>query len=413
MIESPDVVAVVLSVLFFVIAGFGLTLFVAVATKVDKAPRITAVTFLLHLLVSIPVFLVLGLSANDATVYDLQGAEIARRLGGDTTNTVQTSSGKEGWAWALGYIYHWFGHQPVLGLILNAALAAAIVPVIGLACDRLGWEFAAPRAMWIVAVAPPLFIWSSFLLREPSVNLAVSVAFAACAVYLKERRARWLVIPVLATLLLVWLRGPASVIVLVGLILGVTLVGQLGAGHIRPSRAIFFIFLIVIAVPVSLRLLGSFNTSLDTINQSRAALARSATTSFGAVSSSSDLFGSAILSLRQLPNAALGPFPWQWSAGLGGILTAVDALTWLVFARYGVSAWRSSVVRRGRWLCVVPAGLLLLAIALASGNYGTLVRIRAMLLPLLACIIAVGMAHVRGSRASRSDPQNAQEMQRQ
>jgi hypothetical protein len=378
---------------------------IAAATKVPRAPLITVATFTAHVVASAAVYAWLGLFANDAIGYDQTAVEIARRAGGDASATVQTSSGKEGWVWTLGYIYHWFGHQPILGLILNAALAAAVVPVVGLACDRLGWTFAASRAMWIVGFAPPLFIWSSFLLREPAINLTASVAFAACTLYLSTRRYRWLMLAAAADLLLVWLRGPVAVILLVGLILGVVLVGHLGASRIHPARAIAVVAVAVVAVPLALKLLGTFNASLANINQSRVALARSATTSFGTVSSSSTILGSAWLSIKQLPLAALGPFPWQWSGGFGGLLTAADALTWLAFSWFGIRAWRSQVVRRGRWMCVAPAGVLLLSIALISGNYGTLVRIRAMALPLLASLIAVGMALPRTSRKRVADIQ--------
>ena len=395
MIDSPDVGRTALAVTVFLIITFSLCIWLAGKTKVPHAPSITVLTMLAHLTVSIPVYLAFGLYANDAVAYDTGGIQIAQRLGGDTTVTVQTSSGKEGWVWALGYIYHWFGHQPVLGLILNAGFASAVVPVVGLACVELGWRFAATRAMWIVGFAPPLFIWSTFLLREAAVNLTVSVVLAASAAYLRTRRLRWLILPAFADLLLVWLRGPVSVIVLVGVVLGLVLAGRLGAGRIRPSYAVLFAALAIIAVPVSLKLFGTFNASLETINQSRAALARSASSSFGAVSSSSSLSGSVVLAIRQLPDAALGPFPWQWGGGLGGMLNAIDALTWLVFARFGVRAWRLGIVRRGRWICACPAGLLLLAIALTSGNYGTLVRIRAMALPLLASLIAAGMVRPR------------------
>lgn len=402
MIPTIDSARFGLGAALLFVLGLAACFAVSARVRVRSAQWITLAAYVSHVVISIGVYATLGLFANDALAYDAEGVEIARRLGGATSATIQTSEGKEGWPWALGWIYHILGHHPALGLIVNAALAALIVAVVGLTCCQLGWSEAAPRAMWIVAFAPPMFIWATFLLREPAVNLTVAVALLAAARYLKVHRPFWIVVMCLVDLLLLWLRGPLSVLMLFGILLGIVLAGRLGTKRIRPRQAIVAVAILMVVIPLSVRLMSAFNISFSSINESRDALARTANTSFGAaVSSSNSPTGSLFLAVRQLPTAALGPFPWQYSFGLGGMLTTLDALTWAVFAAFLIRAWRVPLIRRGRWLCLTPAVVLLLSIALASGNFGTLVRIRAMAVPLLAGVIAVGMLHIPNRRRSR------------
>ena len=390
----------------FLVVGVSLCLGVAHLTRLPWSGRIALLTFSAHLLVSTVAYGTVGLYANDAVAYDSTGLSIAQRLGGDPTATVDVSHGKEGWVWLLGYLYHWFGHEPYLGLILNALFAALIVPLVGLITARLGWENAARRAMWLAGFAPPLFVWSTFLLREPAINFLTSVAVAGAVLFLARRRYRWLILTGAAGYGLYWLRGTVTVVLIAGLLIGIVMVGRLGNHKMRARQAFLLLVVAVFSVPVALKVLGTFNVNFDSINASRAALARTAHSSFGSVSSSSGTFGSARIAVEQLPSAMLGPFPWQWAGGLGGLLTALDAVTWWVLLYYVWRAWRTDGVRRGRWILAAPALILFLAVALTSGNYGTLVRIRAMNVPVVAPLVAVGMLtpRVRRKRQQRRSP---------
>ena len=83
--------------------------------------------------------------------------------------------------------------------------------------------------------------------------------------------------------------------------------------------------------------------------------------------------------LSTLPRVTLGPFPWEIRGGL--IVLLPDIVFYLVVLVSAVGGLRLLDRQAHRLLLLLPVFGLLVALAVYSGNYGTVIRLRAMAYP--------------------------------
>jgi hypothetical protein len=359
--------------------AFGVCSFLCVyVARRTLCGAITMGTFALHVTVAGIFYNLFGLSSPDARFYQHIATLIAE--GKNLSNVgVGVGAGKEGYLLLLGGVYGVLGVSPLIGLLINSLACALTVPMVAGTAHRLG---ASPqRAALLFALFPPTVLWGSLLLREAVTWLLLAV-FVWSLVRLSERVSP----PGVATALfslgaLLWVRGTLVALVAVAGLIGFTLARR-GRGMI-PMLAATGIGYVILAPRLAAVNAGY---SLEQINQSRSALSRKGASAFATVD-----YADPMAVLREAPKllarVMFGPFPWEWP-GLG-LTAAFSTCCWLLIVWW---TWRARRrVSRQRWLLLMPAAGLLIALALTSGNYGTMDRLRVQAAVMLMPVAAAGM----------------------
>lgn len=393
-----------LSVAFAVVCALAVAVAAIVAVaRAQKAPRIgllAAGVVLVHAIVGITLSEQLEYLAPDVRLYDNLGQFAASYISGSSAQGPAFSVGKEGWVWILGGIYAGLGHMPEIGIVLNAAAMGLAVLVVADTTRLVGWPQASYRAAMLTGFAPILLFYGSLLLREALATLLVALIINAAARILGAN-ATLGVVGLLASLAgLLWIRGTLAIILGAALFPALWLATRKSRGATSWGLASLGALLIAIG-PLSSRLSLISAIDVDRINIVRSSLARGTSTTFGAVTDFSSPLDALTSMPRLFPRALLGPFPWEWSIGFAPLI--LDALMWWAVVYLGILGWQRARPREGRWLCVVPAIVLLAALAITSGNYGALSRHRALVLPSIIPLVA--MATIRQGAASKESPQ--------
>jgi hypothetical protein len=369
----------------------------------DEAARVvrwTLAAFAGHLVLSLAINAVL-FSSSDARVYHRDAVGILRHWQGGLPPPV-LPHGKEGYYYLLAGLFWLFGTHDLAGLLVNAAFAAALVPVVTDLTRRLLGDDPARFVPWLVVLLPGLLLWTSQLLKEAAIVFFVAVSLN-CAVRLLSR----LTLLGLATL-------AASLAVLftmrsyVGLVLAMGLLGGIGLG--RPSvlgglgaglAAVVALAVLVAATGVGYSGYKSATSSnLTQANLVRKDLATSANSGFASDVDISTPAGA----LSSLPMAAatflLGPLPWHFGGGRQ-LVALPDVLTWWLLLP---SLWRGvraakGRIRRGVLVFVLPALMTTALLSLVVSNFGTVVRERTQVEILLVPLLALGLAERAGRRS--------------
>lgn len=364
-----------------------LVVFVVGSLTPHRAPL--AVGYLLRLGVGVGIFTSAGLYAPDAMNYD---ADAANRASGAA---LSATLGKEGYTQILSLIYTAVGHIPLVGILLNVTVGALLIPLLAATTTRAGGP--GRVAAWLVALFPPLVFWGSLLLREALVWFALGVvAWATVGIAGRMRRPGlgWLTVALLG---LFWVRGTAALLAVVGLAVTVVLVRR-GVGQ---SVMLLAALGAVWVSPIGARATAILDAyQLDDINRSRNALTTMADSGFQTAAYDGTL--GTLLSLpTMLPRTLLGPYPWEWSAL--NPLFAAEALAWLGLL---FLAWRGrrQLVAGVAGGLLAQAGVVLFSLAVTSGNYGTMLRLRVLAVVFLIPLAAAGWQVGVERRAARRRP---------
>ena len=312
---------------------------------------------------------------------------------------VAYAEGKEGWLYVLGALYYLFGHVPETGLIVIATMMATLPAIMAVIARLMGWAESANSAAWLAVILPSIIIWPSSILREgPSIFL-LSLMALSVGVYRGGRALLAGLLLAAATLGMMWIRPPMGLAALTGIAIAAILVPR--RRPIRPLGAVAFLAPSALAIPFGL--LRGNQLTFSGVASLRENLSVGASTSTGASSEGFDTTTGTILgSLRDLPGATFGPFPWQviqqpWTLVIDG-LTFV-ALFYLVFL-----AIRNRGTRREAISMVIPAIAILFVVAAVFGNYGFVVRQRSQAVPFILPVAAVGWHIVQRRRSGLSPP---------
>ncbi|MDP8976969.1 MAG: hypothetical protein M3N28_11510 [Actinomycetota bacterium] len=363
----------------------------------------TLAAFAVHLALGLAIRKagVTALAAPDASYYD----ETARAIVDHWTRDFplpELPSGKEGFFYLLAALYWLFGPSPEAGLVVNAVMAAAVVPVMADVTRRLLGGSAARFLPPLLVLLPGFLIWSSQLLREAGVLFLIAVA-ANCAVRLTERLAPGpLVVLAAALAVLFTFRGNVALLMTGGLVVGVAL----GKRELLSGLSIGVSTLSVVLVLVLGLGLGhagykiSVEADLRQVETVRSDLSQSAESGFASEADVSTT-GKALAYLPVgFTNFLLGPFPWQIRSARQ-LIALPDLLVWWFLLP---SLWRglwSATRLMGRRLLtlLVPALMTGAALGLLIGNFGTVVRERPQVVILLLPVIAHGLALRRAPHA--------------
>jgi len=338
----------------------------------------------------------------DALTYH-QFAEAIARHWTDGTSMPRLVGGKEGFYYLLAALYWVFGSHMVAGVALNAALAAALVPLATDTTRRLFGPVPARYAAPLMLLIPGLFMWSSQLLKEAAVLFCIAVV-CNCAVRLNDRFAMGPVLVLVTGIaMLLTLRGPVGLVLGIGVVAGLALGRKDVASGIAGGIVVVGLmagFVFVGGVGQS-GYQGAVTSNLEDASLTRQNLALAAESGFGADIDTSTSGRALVYLPVGLFNFTLGPFPWQ-----GGALRQLAAMPdvivwwWLLPALWG--GYREARRRLGRGVLtiVLPALATWLLLALVISNFGIVIREREQLLVLVAPLLALGLARRAERRAA-------------
>jgi hypothetical protein len=348
-------------------------------------------------------------AAPDAQTYHTQAVNIVRHWT-ESFPAPALPAGKEGFYYLLAGLYWLFGAHPVAGLAVNAAMGAALVPLLSDITHRLFGAEAARRAAPLVVLFPGVLLWTSQLLKEAGVLLFLVLALG-CAVRLSERFSIAPVVGMTVSLsLLFTFRAPIALVAAAGLVGGLVVGGRQAAGGVTVAATVLaLIAAMVVALGVGRSgYMFATSTDLSQANVVRQDLSTSATTGFDAEADISSP-GRALAYLpRGLATFVVGPFPWQIT-GARQLVLVPEMLTWWVLLPslwHGLRFGRRAVGRR-LLVVLLPAALMSLLLALVVGNLGTMVRERLQVIVVIIPIIALGWSRRTAAKPVAPTPVDA------
>lgn len=362
--------------------------------SVDTVMRWTLAAFAVHLLLSILINAAIY-DQSDAKTYHRDAVKIVQHWRDHTFPPPPLPHGKEGFYYLLAGLFWLFGPHNMVGLIVNAALAAALVPLLTDLTRRLLGDVAAVYAPRLVLLLPGLLLWTSQLLKEAATIFLIAVA-VSCAVRLLTRlRVQALLLFAAALALLFTFRSYVGLVVAVGLVAGIAL----GRPSMRSGVGAGLAAVVLLGALIAVTGVGysgyqaAAGSNLKHANLVRKDLAASAKSGFG-----SDVdISTPANAISHLPQAVvsflLGPYPWQLRGGRQ-LIALPDVLAWWLLLPSLWRGLRSAVRRRGRavLVLVLPALVTTALLSLVVGNFGTVVRERNQVVIMAVPLLALGLA---------------------
>lgn len=318
--------------------------------------------------------------------------------------------GKEGFIYLLGGLY-WTGDpNRAAGIVINAGLAAATVPIVWWITRRLFDARAAQRVLPLATLLPGFVVWPSQLLRDAAVFFLLAVIAASILALTRRVHFGAVIGASLATVTLFTFRGPVAMLMAAGSILALVLAGRGFATRLAggggAAGAVLALVLVLGIGGSGLRFARSLD--LEQLNGIRLDSSRSAATGFAPDADISTADRALYYLPLGLTHFLVGPWPWEVQ-GIRQLPALIDAAAWWLLLPAlcrGLRRCRSARTTTAAVL-LVPALLLSAGLALGVANFGTTVRQRTQVLVLLVPIVAAGWSKdspVRISTPRRAVP---------
>lgn len=303
--------------------------------------------------------------------------------------------GKEGFFYLLAGLYWVFGSHLTAGLAVNAALAAALVPVSTDLTQRLYGGAAARYAAPLVVVLPGLFLWTSQLMREAGMLFLLAVALNAAIRLFDRVTISGLSVLIAALVLAFTFRAWVALVIAAALLVGLAVghrhvISGLGTG----LGALVFAGVLMVASGLGYSgYQAAVSVDLKQANVVRKELAVTGQTGYAPEADISTTRNALLYLPRGVVSFVLGPFPWHIRSARQ-LPFVPDMLAWWLLLPY---LWRgivSSMRRIGRRTLVIllPSVASVLFMSLALGNFGTIVRERLQVQVLVVPLIALGLS---------------------
>ena len=367
----------------------------------QRVLRWTMAAFVIHLacgLIITNVAAARGYLGPDSLGYHAGAVEILRhwQLGFPMP---ELPHGKEGFFYTLAALYWVLGAQTTAGIVLNATLGAALVPLISDSAHRLGDRRAADKVPPLVVLLPGLILWPSQLLREAAILFLLALA-SNFAVRICQRvsPARLLGFT-MALAVLFTFRGYIALVASGALLLGIAFgKQQLLTGVGTAAGAVAIVAVLVLSLGLGYAgYQAAANSNFQDVNTVRQGLSVSVASGFGSevdVSTRAAAFSYLPVGLF---NFFLGPFPWQ-IRGVRQLPALPDVFIWWCLLPAMWRGYRTArrQSRRRILVLMLPGVAIASVLGLILGNYGILVRERTQVVVVMLPIIAIGLAQKKG-----------------
>ena len=351
---------------------------------------------------------------GDAITYDFFGRALLYGWGGDKYYqgiAERFVHGGEASGWGMVYlvaaVYWLIGRNMLAVQFMNAVLGSATAVLIYLCAHQVFRNIKVARlAGFAVAFYPSLVLWSAQGLKDgPTVFLLALAIF--CTLRLGEKLSIKYVAILLAALLgLIALRFYIFYMMCVA-IGGAFFIGMQSVTATSFARQ----FTAIVLLGLALTYVGITRTAaiqferygnLETVQRSRADLARSADSGFGRdvdVSTTEGALSTIPLGIIYL---LFAPFPWQLTSLRQSITLPEMMIWWVTFPFLVVGLW-FAIRYRLRMISpiLIFTVMLTLAYSVFQGNVGTAYRQRAQILVFYFIFTAVGLVLFWEKRAER------------
>lgn len=338
----------------------------------------------------------------DAYAYHQDAIGIVRHWT-DGVDLPRLPGGKEGYYYLLAGLYWVFGAFQWTAVVVNAVLAAALVPMISDTTRRLFGPVPARYVAPLVVLLPGLFIWTSQPIKEAPILLLIAIV-ANLGVRLVDGSTPGRLIGLAVTSgVLFTFRSFVGLALVGGLVCGIALGRRLVVSGVAVGASTVLLVGLLMATS-GLGYSGyqaAVRTDLRQASNVRLDLA-TVSSGFGADVDISTTRQAVSYLPVGMATFVLGPFPWQIS-GARQLPAVVDALVWWCLLP---SLWRGYRAGRrlvGRKLLVVllPTGVATVLLSLVVANFGTVLRQRLQITVLLIPLIALGLAERSSRRQAR------------
>ena len=361
---------------------------VAARNKVFAAPLLAGLVTRASLaVVDALVFVLPGHS--DSLRFDFFAFYQARNGVAGTFDHIAT--GADLYTWLISFFYAVFDRSPLMMQGINVLFGTLIVLNVGRITAHLGGSPRLVRqAAWLAALFPSLNYFSAVLLREVAVAYPLSLAVLYLAYWYRERRWWQMLVAVLSLLVsMAFHSGSLAVLLAVGLWLmgswlrslfsqGFRNLGRNSVALVAGGAALAFVF----ASGFGMSKFKSVQQGdVETLSQTQSSFARGRTAYLEDLHPESPAEVVLQTPIR-LTYFLFAPFPWMLSAG-SDVLGVVDSV-FFFFLFFRIWRQRSLVAtRRESMLVLAVFGAMALTFAMGVSNYGTALRHRNKMLPLL------------------------------
>ena len=395
-VYRPGLVAVVVPVIATLLVVLVVT---RALTPVSARKRLlgwTLAAFGLHLIIGLVIESsshLITYFGGDAFTYSAGAVGIYQHWVHGVPLPISLPVGKTGFYYLVAALYVAFGIHPQGGIVVNAAMAALIVPILFDATRRHFGDNAARAVPVLATLIPGFLIWGSQLLREPGVYLMMAVALN-CGVRLIDRASLGPIVVLVGSIgLLFTFRADVALMTGVGLVVALMIGRRQVAGGVVSGVGTLALVLALV-VGGGLGYSGYrfvTHTSLQQVNLVRSNSSQSAASGFLPEANVSTGQHAASYIPVGATYFVFGPAPWQ----LHNIRQALEVPDLLVWWFLLPSLWRGireGWRRRGREVLVylLPAGAVTVVLTLLVANFGTVVRERMQVVILLLPLMSLG-----------------------
>jgi hypothetical protein len=348
---------------------------------------------------------------GDAVTYDFQGIIYLASWQGEVWREKQAFGASLSRNWGMGYlvasIYAVLGRNMLAVQFFNAVVGAATAPLIFLCSRHIYQNMRVARiATLSVAFFPSLVLWSSQGLKDGPIVFLLAVSMLATLRLGERFSTKYVAVMLFALYGLLCFRFYIFYMTAAA-VCGAFIIGM------RPqtTRNMLRQFAIVLAVGLGLTYLGVLRTAdaqlevygdLETVQRSRADLARSANSGFGQdvdVSTASGAISAVPLGMAYL---LFAPFPWQLASLRQSITLPEMTVWWVSFPLLVVGVWFTLSYRLRQALPILLFTMMLtLAYSIFQGNVGTAYRQRSQILVFYFIFVAVGAVLLKERQEDR------------
>lgn len=368
---------------------------VLAAARRFQVLRATAVALALRVGYGFANYLLTRGQVGDAIGYDRDARELAGAWA-TAGQQIDLVAGKEGWIYILATVYRAVGHAPEVGIVLNALVGSATVVVVAATCQALAWDKARKPASWLMALWPVSVLWGPLLLREAIVAFLMALGMLGASLLVSRRVIPGFVLVAVSGVLMIWMRGGLAFLLLVGMPL--VAAAAISLSSRSSGRIVKSIALAGVALAVALPALGSRFSGVNYFDAERTQIvARALDTGGTGFSSAGVSTGGA----WQYVNTLVGPLPTSW-VNPSLLFAGVDAALWIAIWTLSYIGYRN--LETNRWavlLAVVPTLAMLLFLGQSATNFGLIIRLRGLAIPLMAPLVGYGIATVLERRKAR------------
>lgn len=339
---------------------------------------------------------------GDANTYDFFGQQLLLRWTDSASVRdpfIEYRLDNPGSGWGMydivAAIYYLLGQNILAAQSFCAVVGACIAPMVYFCAQRMFQNNRVARVSALLAAFFPAFvIWSGQLLKD---GLLVFLLVLAMTMVLElQRRFSW---PALI-LLVAAVAGVLPLRFYIFYMLAPAIVGSFLIGSAGSAKSMFQGIVVLIVLGLGLTYIGATRYagetvevygSLETIQNSRMDLSRSAQSGFGGDADVSTTGGALTTIPIGLTYLLLAPFPWQM-ASVRSAITAPEVFVWWGLLPLMVAgiAWTVRHNLRRALPVLLFSVMLTLAYSITQGNVGTAYRQRTQIQVFLFIFIAVG-----------------------